>query len=201
MKETTGIILCGGRGSRLGGADKPLQVWRGQTLAARIAERLRPQVSALLISANRNLDAYRLLAPVVADELPPHQGPLAGIAAALRHCPTPLVLVCPGDAPLVPLDLANRLRAALEAHPGQSSPLVAAAHDGKRRHPLHCLLRVEAIGSLDRYLASGGRAVQGWLDLMGAVDVQFKGQEGAFRNFNSRQDFEEIPAPATEKPS
>ena len=200
MTEITGIILCGGRGRRLGGADKPLRLWRGQSLAARIAARLRPQVSALLISANRNLDAYRLIAPVVVDELPPHQGPLAGVAAALRRCATPLALVCPGDAPLVPLDLAKRLRTALEAHPAKPSPLVAAAHDGERRHPLHCLVRVEAIGSLDRYLAGGGRAARGWLDSMGAVDVQFKDRKDAFRNFNSRRDFEEIPAPATEKP-
>ncbi|MCZ0941501.1 MAG: molybdenum cofactor guanylyltransferase [Gammaproteobacteria bacterium] len=201
MTQITGIILCGGRGRRLGGVDKPLQLWGGQTLAAWIAERLRPQVNALLISANRNLEAYRLLAPVVADELPPHQGPLAGVAAALRRCATPLALVCPGDAPLVPLDLAKRLHTALEAHSADSSPLVAVAHDGERRHPLHCLLRAEAIGSLDRYLASGGRAAHGWLDSMGAVDVQFKGQEEAFRNFNSRRDFEEVPAPAKEKPS
>lgn len=202
MTEITGIILCGGRGSRLGGADKPLLNWRGHTLVTRLAERLHPQVSTLLISANRNLDAYRRLAPVVSDELPPHQGPLAGIAAALRRCATPLALVCPGDAPLVPLDLAERLRIALEAHPADSSPLAAVAHDGARRHPLHCLLRTEALDSLDRHLAGGGRSARGWLDLVGAVDVQFTGQEAAFRNFNSRQDFEgfEPPASAKEKP-
>ena len=200
MTGITGIILCGGRGGRLGGADKPLLPWRGRTLAARTVERLRPQVSALLISANRNFDEYRLLAPVVADELPPHQGPLAGVAAALRRCATPLALVCPGDAPLVPLDLAKRLRAALEAHPADPGPLAAAAHDGERRQPLHCLLRVEAIGALDRHLASGDRAAHGWLDSMGALDVQFKGRKAAFRSFNSRQDFEEVPTPATEKP-
>ncbi len=202
MTEITGIILCGGRGRRLGNADKPLQPWRGQALVARIAERLRPQVSALLISANRNIEAYRLLAPVVADELPPHQGPLAGIAAALRRCRTPLALVCPGDAPLIPLDLAKHLRTALEAHPADSSPLAAVAHDGVHRHPLHCLLRTEAIGSLDRHLAGGRRSAHGWLDSMGAIDVQFRGQGDAFRNFNSRQDFKEaqIPDSATENP-
>ena len=201
--QVTGIILCGGRGRRLGGTDKPLQLWRGKTLAARLAERLQPQVSALLISANRNLDAYRLLAPVVTDELPPHQGPLAGVAAALRRCATPLALVCPGDAPLVPLDLAERLGTALEAHPADSGPQAAVVHDGVRRHPLHCLLRTEAIGSLVHYLNSGLRSAHGWLDSIGAVDVQFKGQQEAFRNFNSRQDFEEPqgPASATENPS
>ena len=202
MTEITGIILCGGRGHRLGGADKPLQLWRGQTLAARLAERLRPQVSTLLISANRNLDAYRLLAPVVTDELPPHQGPLAGIAAALRRCATPLALVCPGDAPLVPLDLAERLGTALQAHSAHSGPKAAAVHDGVRRHPLHCLLRTDAVASLDHYLSRGRRSVHGWLDSIGAVDVQFKGQEEAFRNFNSRRDFDDVavPASATENP-
>ena len=202
MTEITGIILCGGRGSRLGGADKPLLDWQGHTLVARLAERLRPQVSILLISANRNIDAYRQLAPVVADELPPHQGPLAGIAAALRRCATPLALVCPGDAPLIPLDLAERLGSALNAHRAESNPLAAVAHDGARRHPLHCLLRTEALDSLDRHLANGHRSAHGWLDSVGAVDVQFKGQQAAFRNFNSRQDFEgfEPPASATENP-
>ena len=202
MTEITGIILCGGRGSRLGGADKPLQHWQGHTLVARLAERLRPQVSTLLISANRNLDAYRLLAPVVTDELPPHQGPLAGIAAALRRCATPLALVCPGDAPLIPLDLAERLNGALNANRADSNPLAAVAHDGAHRHPLHCLLRTEALDSLDRHLANGRRSAHGWLDSVGAVDVQFKGQQAAFRSFNSRQDFEgfEPPASATENP-
>jgi len=200
MTGITGIILCGGRGRRLGGADKPLLLWRGRTWVARTAERLRPQVSAQLLSANRNLDEYRRLAPVVADELAPHQGPLAGVAAALRRCATPLALVCPGDAPLVPLDLAKRLRTAPEAHPADCSPLAATAHDGERRHPLHCLVRVEAIAALDRHLASGRRAARGWLDSMGAVDVQFKDRKEAFRSFNLRQDFEQVPAPATEKP-
>ena len=195
--EITGIILCGGRGSRLGGADKPLQLWRGRTLAARLVERLLPQVSALLISANRNLDDYRRLAPVVTDELPPYQGPLAGIAAALRRCATPLALVCPGDAPLIPLDLSERLRSELEAHPASSSPQAAVVHDGVRRHPLHCLLRTEAIGSLDQHLAAGGRSAHGWLDSLGAVDVQFEGQEEAFRNFNSRRHFDADKTPAS----
>ena len=203
MTEITGIILCGGRGRRLGGADKPLQIWRRRTLAARVVERLRPQVDALLISANRNINAYRRLAPVVADELPPHQGPLAGVAAAVRCCATPLALVCPGDAPLIPFDLAERLRTAIEAQRSGPSPLAAVAQDRVRRHSLHCLLRTEAIGSLDRYLASGRRAAHGWLDSVGAVDVQFNGQEEAFRNFNSRLDFEddiETNASATENP-
>ena len=111
----TGIVLCGGRGRRLQGADKPLMHWRGEALAAQVVRRLRPQVAGMLISANRNLDAYRRLAPVVADALPGHQGPLAGIAAALERCATPWAAVCPGDAPLIPRDQVQRLAAAIGA--------------------------------------------------------------------------------------
>lgn len=141
----TGIVLCGGRGRRLQGADKPLMHWRGEALAAQVVRRLRPQVAGMLISANRNLDAYRRLAPVVADALPGHQGPLAGIAAALERCATPWAGVCPGDAPLIPQDLVRRLAAAIDAdlsEPRQEAggeakgKTGAGASDRPERHPV-----------------------------------------------------------------
>lgn len=196
----TGILLCGGRGRRLQGADKPLMHWRGEALAAQVARRLRPQVAGMVISANRNLEAYRRLAPVVADALPGHQGPLAGIAAALERCPTPWAAVCPGDAPLIPRDLVQRLAAAIDrpqCRPADDeshgpAPAAFVRVDG-RSHHLHCLLRTSAIGHLRRYLATGRRDAQGWLAALGAVTADFSGQEEAFRNFNAAQDFDEGP--------
>lgn len=213
----TGILLCGGRGRRLQGADKPLMHWRGEALAAQVVRRLRPQVAGMVISANRNLEAYRRLAPVVADALPGHQGPLAGIAAALERCPTPWAAVCPGDAPLIPRDLVQRLAAAIGADLSESGqeaggagatdrlqcrPVDDASYGpapaafvrvGGRSHHLHCLLRTSAIGHLRRYLAAGRRDAQGWLAALGAVAADFSGQEEAFRNFNAAQDFQEGP--------
>ena len=127
----TGIVLCGGRGRRLQGADKPLMHWRGEALAAQVVRRLRPQVAGMLISANRNLDAYRRLAPVVADALPGHQGPLAGIAAALERCATPWAAVCPGDAPLIPRDLVQRLAATIGADLSEPRQEADGAAKGK----------------------------------------------------------------------
>ncbi len=190
MKAVTGVILCGGRGRRLAGADKPLLIWRGEALVAQVVRRLAAQVDGMLISANRNLDAYRRWAPVVADELPGHQGPLAGIAAALAHCPTPWAAVCPGDAPLLPADLVQRLAGALRANgQGTGAPLAAMARTGARRHPLHCLLHTKALGHLQDHLAKGQRAAQGWLIALGAAEVDFSDQEEAFRNFNSQAEF------------
>lgn len=195
MTAVTGIILCGGRGRRLAGADKPLLIWRGEALIAQVARRLATQADGILISANRNLDAYRRWGTVVADELPGHQGPLAGIAAALAHCTTPWALVCPGDAPLLPSDLGQRLVKALRAQgKGRGAPCAAMARTGARLHPLHCLLHRGALSHLTDHLASGQRTAQGWLNALGAVAVDFSDQKDAFRNFNSGADFAKVDA-------
>ncbi|HET9023288.1 MAG TPA: NTP transferase domain-containing protein, partial [Burkholderiaceae bacterium] len=63
----TGLVLAGGRGARMGGADKGWILHDGEPLVATVLRRLAPQVGAVLISANRNIDAYRALAHVVTD--------------------------------------------------------------------------------------------------------------------------------------
>ena len=66
----TGVILAGGQGRRMGGADKGLQELCGRPMAAHVLERLAPQVGAVLISANRNLERYAELGcPVLPDTL------------------------------------------------------------------------------------------------------------------------------------
>ena len=195
MTAITGIVLCGGRGRRLAGVDKPLLAWRGEMLVAQVVRQLVPQVDGILISANRNLGAYRRWGPVVADELPGHQGPLAGISAALGQCTTPWAMVCPGDAPLLPPDLVQRLAEAVDVDGREVEvPRAALARTGARRHPLHCLLQTGLLDHLRGYLADGHRAAQDWLDAIGAVEVDFGDQPGAFRNFNSEEDFVDASA-------
>lgn len=179
----TGLVLCGGAGRRLGGADKPLLEWQGQALIDRVLAVLSPQVGTVLISANRHLDAYRSRAPVVTDaELGPefravHAGPLAGIAAGLAACRTRWLLVCPGDGPHPPADLARRLLAASAGHDG------AAAHDGERRQPLHLLLRSTLAGAARRALRSDG-SVHRWLAGLDLGEADFSDQRAAFFNVN-----------------
>ena len=109
----TGLILAGGRGSRMGGVDKGLQNFRGQSLAQQTLVRLQQQSlppQDILINANRNLAAYQSLGvPVWPDSLDGFAGPLAGFLTGLEHCQTPLLLTVPCDSPLFPLDLVQRL--------------------------------------------------------------------------------------------
>ena len=56
--DITGLILAGGRGSRMGGVDKGLENHLGMPLAMHALLRLSPQVGEIMINANRNLGAY-----------------------------------------------------------------------------------------------------------------------------------------------
>ena len=112
--QITGLVVCGGRGTRMGGVDKGLQNYNGMPLALHALMRLSPQVGHLMINANRNLAAYESLgAPVWPDPVGDFAGPLAGWQAGLERCETPFLVVVPCDSPHFPTDLVPRLAAAL----------------------------------------------------------------------------------------
>ena len=117
--DITGLVLAGGRGSRMGGADKGLQSYRGMPLAMHAMLRLAPQVGRVMINANRNLAAYESFgAPVFTDASGDFAGPLAGFVAGLEQCDTPYLVTVPCDSPLFPDDLVE---------PRQSGQLVHLA--------------------------------------------------------------------------
>ena len=98
--QITGVVLAGGRGARMGGVDKGLQLYNGVPLALHALHRLQPQVGASLINANRHLEQDRRFGvPVLADTLPDYAGPLAGFVTALGHCETPNLVTVPCDSP------------------------------------------------------------------------------------------------------
>ncbi len=182
--DITGVILAGGLGRRMGGVDKGLQLLRGKPLVEHVLERLLPQVSTVLINANRNLDRYREFGcPVLPDTIPDFAGPLAGLHAALSVATTPLVLTVPCDSPHLPLDLVVRLAAALEADKAE----LAVARDAERAHPVFCLARRELLPSLTAYLDSGERRLARWHGLQRTVAVNFD-ESGVFANFNTPED-------------
>ncbi|HJW04524.1 MAG TPA: molybdenum cofactor guanylyltransferase MobA [Azospira sp.] len=182
--QVFGVILAGGLGRRMGGADKGLQVLDGETLAARAAMRLAPQVGALVINANRNLERYAALGyPVLPDRLPDFPGPLAGLHAALCTSDRPLVATVPCDSPFFPLDLVARLKAALE----EDGAELAVARTVERSHPVFCLCCRELAGNLEDFLLTGGRRVGEWQAGRRRVEVLFD-ESTAFRNLNTLED-------------
>lgn len=172
----------------MGGADKGLVELAGRPLVAHVLERLEPQVEAVLVSANRNLDAYAAYGhPVLADTLGERQGPLAGIHAGLSACATSWLLTCPCDCPALPADLAFRLLAAA----ANCGAWLAVATAGGRLQPAFQLLRRELLPDLESHYAAGGRRLTAWCRERGAVEVDFP-DAAAFRNLNSPADLAEL---------
>jgi len=182
----SGLILAGGRGSRMGHVDKGLQAFRGTTMAAHVLARLAPQVASVAINANQNLDTYAAFGvPVWQDDLAGFAGPLAGLETGLRRCRTPYLLTAPCDSPFLPLDLGERLLAALEEQDADLA-FAATAEPGMRvqAHPVFCLVKTALLPVLSAYLAEGGRRMDGWYKDLKAVEVLFEDAD-AFRNINT----------------
>ena len=109
-EDITGIVLAGGRGSRMGGVDKGLQNHKGVPLALHALLRLQPQVGESMVNANRNLAAYESFGvPVWPDAQTDYAGPLSGFLAGLEQCGTRWLATVPCDSPLFPTDLVQRL--------------------------------------------------------------------------------------------
>jgi molybdopterin-guanine dinucleotide biosynthesis protein A len=177
ISEITGVVLAGGRGSRMGGADKGLQNFNGVPLALHTQLRLSPQVGELLINANRNLAAYESFGvPVWPDaaSLGDFAGPLAGFLTGLERCETAFMMTVPCDTPLFPHDLVARLAAALEAEDADIAMPAAREEDGQlRAQPVFCLMRSELLESVVRFTHGGGRKIDAWTALHKTVLVPF----------------------------
>ena len=163
----TGLILAGGRGSRMGGIDKGLQNFRGMPLALQTLMRLQLQslpLQEVLINANRNLSAYESLGvPVWPDSIDGFAGPLAGFLTGLERCETPLLLTVPCDTPLFPLDLVERLLHALDEQEADMAMAAAPEADGAvRPQPVFCLLKIDLLESLVQFTQGGGRKIDAW---------------------------------------
>ncbi len=177
ISEITGLVLAGGRGSRMGGVDKGLQNFNDVPLALHTQLRLSPQVGDLLINANRNLAAYESFGvPVWPDaaSLGDFAGPLAGFLTGLERCETAFMMTVPCDTPLFPHDLVARLAAALEAEDAEIAMAAAREEDGQlRAQPVFCLMHAELLESVLRFTHGGGRKIDAWTALHKTVLVPF----------------------------
>ena len=188
--DVTGLILAGGRGSRMGGADKGLQNFRGMPMAMFTLLRLAPQVGEMMINANRNLAAYESFGvPVWPDGLADYAGPLAGFLTGLEKCETPYLVTVPCDTPLFPQDLVARLAEALERDDAEIAMAAAREEDGQvRAQPVFSLLRHDLMESLVRFTHGGGRKIDAWTAQHRTVLVPFDrpGDDAdAFANANT----------------
>ena len=183
VKGVAAVILAGGEGRRMGGADKGLVEYQGRPLIEWALAALVPQVEDIVISANRNLDTYAAYGHrVLPDTLPDFPGPLAGVLAALDAVTEDWLVVVPCDTPHLPADLALRLLGAAQL---ERVPLAVAA-DETRVHHSCFIVRTNQRDELAAYLARGERAVRHWQAGLASTTVRF--DAACFANFNRPDD-------------
>ena len=183
-----GVVLAGGRSSRFG-VDKALAPLAGQPLIARVAARLAPQVDALLVNANGDPARFAFLnCAVVADAAPnAGGGPLAGVAAALRHAQTQgfgWLATAPCDAPFLPLDLVARLAAAAT----ENGAPIAVAATATGLEPMFALWATILAAEVETAVAAGDGGPRQLIARFGGVQALFADAE-AFANLNTPDDF------------
>ena len=169
------VVLAGGEGRRMGGANKGLQLFHGQALAQRAAKRLEATVGRVSINANRNLEQYQALGfEVFNDGLASYEGPLGGVLAALRWCDSPYLAVLPCDVPFFPKHLFTQLAAKLSTSEANiAMPLVTQADGSTFPDPVFMLMRTSVLPDLDTYFDAGGRKITTWAAKAGLTLVPF----------------------------
>jgi len=201
-----GLILAGGRATRMGGRDKALLPLAGRPLLGRVADRLAPQVDGLLVSANG--DPARLAfagLPVVADAGGGADGPLGGVLAGLRAAAArgaTHVVTVPVDSPFPPRDLAARLRKAAAEADAQVAVAATARADGSPlRQPVFALWSVSLSEVLAEAFARGVRKVGAFQNAQGAATaVWARDCADCFFNVNAPSDLCEAERLAAGEP-
>lgn len=200
-QDITGLVLAGGRGSRMGGVDKGLQIYKGRPLAMHALQRLQSQVGQCMLNANRSLDTYQSFGvPVHTDVLPDYAGPLAGFLTGLSHCETEWLLTVPCDSPCFPEDLAQRMAAV--ATQMQADIVIAAgpevSRDGTlqvRSQPVFALLHRSLLPSLQTFVAKGGRKIDAWTQQHSQALCRFdlcSDNPQAFANANTLEELQAL---------
>jgi len=187
LTSVSGLILAGGKGSRMGGVDKGLQSFRGRRLVDHVYERFAPQVGGVIINANQNHDEYKSFGVrVVSDAIGGFAGPLAGLHAGLSVSKRPFLVSVPCDSPFLPTDLVERLFARID----DSGAELAVAKTGDQPHPVFSLMRRGVLDHLTDFLKGGGRKIDAWYATLNVVEVGFDDEAAAFSNINTREELQ-----------
>ncbi|MCJ8341126.1 MAG: molybdenum cofactor guanylyltransferase [Pseudomonadales bacterium] len=181
--DFSAVVLAGGQGSRMGGLDKGIVQYRDKKMIQWTLDVVRPLVSQLLISCNRNLTDYMPLADsVVCDRIAGSLGPLAGIHAAMESTASATLLVLPCDTPLITRSIVEKILLASAENP----EAIIVLAEGEFLHPLHAAIPVALKQSLEDYLIDGGRAVRKWYYQHCVIELQITAEEsGGLVNINT----------------
>ncbi len=185
----TGIILAGGKSSRMG-RDKGLLRWRGRPLVAHALDLLRPLCDHLILSAND--PAYEAFGvPVVPDRWH-DRGPLGGLATGLRHSSTTHNLIIPCDTPLLNRELLHHILARSTGYRA-----VVPVHEDGKVEPLCGYYSKETLPAIEEQLRQGDNRITRLLEKIPTLYLKMDASlpfyhDDLFLNINTPADLEKI---------
>ena len=183
--DITALLLCGGKGARLGGQDKPLLSLGSDKIIDHLLTRLKPQTGEIVISCSRNVARYEAYKVRIVVDESPDEGPLGGLQSAFKAVNTEWALTCPGDIPFLTRDLVTRLSLDAERQG------VAVPFADNERQNLCLLINQERRNELVAFYVQGGRAVKRWLDIATIQSTDLSELGSSFFNVNTARELEE----------
>lgn len=186
-------LLAGGRGSRLGGADKAWLRRDDTPQVLRWARRWPGEHGPVLVSANRDLERYAEAGLTAVPDRIPDQGPLSGLDALAAACATPWLFT-------LPVDLVGANDCLLRTLLSQRGENGAFAHDDDGPQPLVALWRRDALrlACADAF-AANERAAHRLAQRLDSPSVPFSGFR--FGNLNTPEDLRAAGIALPEPPS
>ena len=196
MTKPIGVILAGGRSQRLHGEDKGLILINKAPMISFAITRLKPQVSEIIISANRNQEAYKQFGyQVVSDVIDNFHGPLSGLLSAMdallsegkMKMAQSSIFLTACDMPDLPTDFIDRI-SMYSASSSQQQPSIYIANDGVHRQPLCSYIPLSLRDDLAAWLSQGNRKVEDWFSRLQPIDIDYSSTPDAFVNLNTDAD-------------
>lgn len=201
-----GVILAGGKASRMNFRDKPLEPLLGKPLLNYVIAKAQPQVQGLALSVNHNIEPYQEFGlPIVRDHNRSYGGPLLGILSAMRWYRTEQPdnfishLACfPADVPDFPSDVVSQLT----SHLGEEASAVAYIHHQNQIQPLFSVWHLDLLERVEAAVAAGMYGPKLLFGSIQSVAVYCKASSpAAFCNINRMEDLKTVAQLMREKGS
>jgi molybdopterin-guanine dinucleotide biosynthesis protein A len=189
--KISGIILAGGRSSRMG-QDKTLMSVQAETLIERTVRELGQVAAEIIIASNQN-SKYNLPGTMEVPDIFPGKGPLGGIHAGLCAARHPYSFVVAGDMPFFSAELARFLISKISNTYDVIAPEVGGAWE-----PLCAVYSKTCLRSIEQSLMDDIRNVYGLYKSVKVLKVSehelsFLGEsEDVFYNLNTPKDYQAI---------
>ncbi|MAT39651.1 MAG: hypothetical protein CL946_08600 [Ectothiorhodospiraceae bacterium] len=190
MEPITGILLAGGKSSRMG-KQKALMPFNGAPMASYPVNILM-QLCSPVFGIINDVNIVETLGIKAYPDIIQNVGPLGGLHAACTYSPTEQFVVLACDTPLLSATVVDRL---LEARTGRC---IVVPSIGKKLHPLIGVYSKSLVAEIESFLANGERSLRMFLHTQEPliIDVS-EGDEACssqFTNINTQEEFEQASA-------